>query len=203
MIRFILNILDIKNILGMQRVSPTPDPQTNFRDVFLKSSETGAYSITASRIVYQIELDYTDSDGISTTITTISDATFNISVLGDTIIKLNNGDDNYYWGIDKMDENTDYVSVSGKLDWIRTESGNADKLQYIDLRNAENLIELPIAVNLKTLYAKATTETLRDLCLELLNNSIVRGVLWIAESDTYAQDVVALARTKGWRVYYL
>lgn len=203
MIRWIQNILDIKNILWMDRVPPIPDPQTMHSRVYLKSSETGQYTIIVSRVVTYWQVDYVDSDGNEQIAFSASNPNLSISVLGGSVINIINGNDHAFWGISQMDERTQYVSVSRRLNYIRTGSGRADGLQYIDLRNAEDLMELPIAANLKTLYAKATTETLRDLCLTLLNNSVSRGVLWISESDTYAQDVVALARTKGWKVYYL
>lgn len=97
-----------------------------------------------------------------------------------------------------------YISVERALQVPVVPVSN---LKTMDLRNmyaAMYSASIEIPNNISTLYAAANTTDQRDICVTYINYSTVtNGVLWIDKTQAYANDVIAAAQAKGWRVYGL
>lgn len=115
------------------------------------------------------------------------------------------------------DQGTDIV-ITGDLQQLTFDSNNVDFIAFgnsgvlrfhsevktLDLRNGTvSFMNYP-PYGIETLYARATSTTMRNICTDVINNSsVTNGTLWIKSSETYAQDVIAVAKAHGWKVYYL
>ena len=198
MIRYIKDILDIKNILGAQ---PTPLP-------LRPANETVIHALA------------------NTTITPYFTGTLTIKrvVNGtESTITRNSSQSGIGWNF-PSDRNTDVI-ITGNLQKIEIAQHHggtdyqaiADTVEelvingaagVIDLRNANAIQAASISGALtkgtKVLYANATTADAKSACISIINGSnVAYSTLWIDRTQPYAQDVIAVAKAHGWRVYYL
>lgn len=198
MIRYIKDILDIKNVLGMQRPQPLPAypaGQTVFRNN--NGLSVSIVPIYTGTITFQYSVG-----GVTQTIT------HPVSHSGLSIVLLT------------PDQGTDIV-ITGDLQQLTFNSNNVDfiavgntlgdlnirnNIKILDLRNADALTSYGVVPysSVDTLYAIATTSATSAISSGVISSSTVTdGVLWIKSSETYAQDVIAVAKAHGWKVYYL
>ena len=208
MIRFITNILDIKNILGMQRAlppappAPTPDPELVANINAIRTQDGNpkicmAFSgnITIQGIYQGSSFTITLPDGWSgAEIPNIyADPETDVTAQGaitDVIIY------NYY--------GYNYVAISDTVTAVIFADSLADALYTLDLRNAASLSSLPSsgALFINRIYALATNENVANSIASLISNStIANGEVWINNEDAYAAEIVAAAAAKGWTVY--
>lgn len=102
--------------------------------------------------------------------------------------------------LDVYDNNTDFVAAGNTLNSLAVVSS----VKTLDLRNADNLQSIGyVPFNIETLYAKATTTDLRNICTTVLQNSPTGGTMFIDDTDTYAAAVKTVAQAQGWNVYSL
>lgn len=189
------HILDPKNVLMSDR-TPTPDPQyPTYQTIFRPVEESFVHLIFIAYYTGDLTVTY---DGNTYTFDNSQSGHVNI------ISGIPAGDVAIFTGaLSKfvITQIADYVAVGDTLIMINLMSAGT-----IDLRNANNNLIGGINTHAQThtLYAKATSVSLKDLCLNILTNSTVSdGTLWINPSDTYAADVIAAAEAKGWSVYEL
>ena len=194
MTRFVKDILDVKNVLGAQRVQPIPsfDP-----------------SLIVLRAAINDNVDYTPTFiGTLTVQAKGETATYPDSYSGVQI------------GVLDMIANED-VLLSGNISNIfLLNSANVSLLainntatffaitrniKTLDLRNATSITGFVIREdNLNQIYAIANNITQKNISCDMINSSgSIGGILWIDNSQTYADDVIEAARLKGWTVRYL
>ena len=92
-----------------------------------------------------------------------------------------------------------FVAVGHELSALRIQHS----VKTLDLRSGTISFIAYSPYGVETLYAKATSTTMRDLMIDIINNSPNGNTLWIKSSDAYVSDVVAVAKAHGWKVYYL
>lgn len=198
MIRFIKNILDIKNILGMNRVSPISphDPEA----LFMHSND-GMFTVTpywngtihVQNYQEQYDLDESHS-GEAITFGDSEDIVAQGIIFGD-VYTLDIADD----------QKISHIAVSKYLEYFIING----YVRLADLRNGDALNRVVIRNNtndIVELYAIANNETQRDICVRILNTSPYEGTLatlWINAAQPYAADVIAAATAKGWTINYL
>ena len=194
-IRFIKNILDIKNILGMQRV-PVPMPAYAANEYVMRTARTD-------------NIDYTPTFTGTLTVSIPGDSdTYPSSYSGTEL------------SIFDLSENTDVV-LTGHVLVVTFHSGAnvkmlaindtitslylADNVETLDLRNASSISSYNVTGdNVSVLYAKADSTINRNISVAVINNSsISHGVVWVDRTQTYAAAVVAAAELRGWTVYDL
>lgn len=189
------HILDPKNVLMSDR-TPTPDPQyPTDQTIFRPVEESFGHLSFIAYYTGDLTVTY---DGNTYTFDSSQSGHMNI------ISGIPAGDVAIFTGAISQFVATqmgDYVSVGDTLTNVSLGS-----IRIIDLRNANNNLigHVSTHVPTHTLYAKATSVSLKDLCLDILTESTVSdGILWINPNDTYAADVIAAAQAKGWSVYEL
>lgn len=198
------NILNPKNVLGGKGVMPLPDPIRSDTDYILRSATTGAYETKANSVISEFGCRYTDNTGVAQDVTSLVDPEFNINVLANTDIYVSNNANTSIWE-SYIDKNTNYIVLCSCIGAVRRISDNPDGVYYVDMRNAGNLYAWGINTpNLKILYAKATSYAILNFCLTILGYSTVEnGIVYVNPNEAYAHSVISVARSKGWRVYYL
>lgn len=199
MCKCILNILDIKNLLGMRRPIPAY-PQDEF---VLRAKSTPI--VISFFIGNSSVLTYTSGGTeITTNYTSGSYGTISIPADPGTDIVFGGNINNVNaLGINSGD--VIYISVERAL---QVPVVPVSSLKTMDLRNmyaAMYSASIEVVNNISTLYAAANTTDQRDICVTYINYSSVTngGVLWIDKTQDYANDVIAAAQAKGWRVYGL
>lgn len=199
MCKCILNILDIKNLLGMRRPIPAY-PQDEF---VLRANSTpiviSFFIGNSSVLIYtsggtEITTNYTSGfhETISIPADPGTDIVFGGNINNVSALGINSGD-------------VIYISV-GRI--LQIPVIPVSSLKTMDLRNMYSAMYsagIEVANNIRTLYAAANTTDQRDICVTYINYSSVTngGVLWIDKTQAYANDVIAAAQAKGWRVYGL
>ena len=199
MCKCILNILDIKNLLGMRR----PIPAYPQYELVLKAESTPinlAFFVGSSAdLIYisggaEITTTY-PSTGHLTNIFVPADPGTNIVFAGSP---------NNIGALGIFSGDVSYISVNAAL---QVPVVAPVSLKTMDLRNMYSAMynaSIEVANNISTLYAKADTTDHRDICVTYINYSTVtNGVLWIDKTQAHANDVIAAAQAKGWRVYGL
>ena len=200
MIRFIKDILDIKNLLGMQRVPPVPIPVPQFPSdeiVFRAISNVNpSFDFTAYYTGY-MSIRVEIGGGQWTTYYNNSGTSVNVNGFNagsDVIVKGN---------ITRLTQIQDasFVAISDTLPDFDFNS----TIETLDLRNAVGLINgyYPLGNNsLKELYANGNR--LLGFQIGIIQSSGVNdGILWIDPNGTYASQIIAAAEAKGWSVYEL
>lgn len=200
MIRFVKNILDVKNVLGMSReVPPIPDPQRNPEELFMHSNDGDfGYTpyFTGTVNIFNGKMNIIRGESLSgiEVVTNTGNNVVQSWIIGDTyrLVLPNNAP-------------IAILSPNNKLKQIDI---TTTYLHILDLRNADQIEEITNGNpynEISTLYAIANNTTQRDICIHLINNSIYTtyAILWIKRTQPYASDVIAVARTKGWSINYL
>lgn len=194
MIRFIKNILDVKNILGMQRALPTYPAN----ELILRAATDGGIMFTPTYngdLTVQVAGNtYTYSNAYSGSYIGVSGVTVNtdVRITGDvrTI------------GIPENMANINFLAIPNGVWGLEISEG----LKVIDLRNANDIGYNQFFWNgddVDTLYAIANNNNQRRVSRDIIQNSTVAdGTLWINAAQAYAQDVIAAAKSKGWRIRY-
>ena len=193
MIRFITDILDVKNLLGMQR-TPIPMPEYPANETVLRFPGN-----TAEFILYggSYTVSYTYNGTIYTNNYTGSN-TFNLSTdVGTDIIIIGATDVNVAIG-------SCTFAVLGSSVTYYADNGT---VQTIDIRNVGIFViggGVITGSGIKTLYVHATTTNRQSASNTFINRSVnTNGVLWIDPTEAYAASVITTAQTKGWTVYDL
>lgn len=200
MCKCILNILDIKNLLGMRRPIPAY-PQDEF--VFRTNGSQVDLTFFVGNDTY---LTYISGGATITNTYPSSGSAYNQTITADA------GTDAAFSGV-----NANNLIAIGITNGITFMSFNrslqvpvvpVSSLKTMDLRNMYGAMynaDIEVTNNIRTLYAVANTTDHRDICVTYINYSTVTngGVLWIDKTQAYANDVIAAAQAKGWRVYGL
>ena len=197
----ITDILDIKNLLGKNRLQPIPQYPAD--QLVIRSKDTSfAFNITFPTT---LNVQYT-YNGVTLT------ATYDNSHSGSTEL-LN------------VDIETDIIFTSpNSLQYADIPSGERysffapnntiqnfwyQGLKYadvVDLRNASSLASVGGTNNNQTsvVYVGDTTAGIRVAANAIINDSIYSdGVLWLKPGTTEAAHIRSVAENKGWRVYDL
>jgi len=190
MIRFIKNILDIKNILGMARaLAPYPA-----NELIIRSNGQGDLEFIP---VYTGTLTIVQGANTNYYPDTLSGTGFIIPANeGDSITITGN-----ITGLDMHGFDSDLLAVNDSLVDLKI----AERLYIVDLRNADQIQNFTYdADEVDTLYAIADNAAQKDVCVAIITNSSVsNGTLWIDGAQAYAADVIAAAQAKGWRICYV
>ena len=204
MIRFLTHILDIKNLLGMQRTTP-PVPIT---DPQIRIHVSGASlmiipTFTTGELIAQytnggelIEERYdTSYSGVSINFNS-TDAGWWVNIINtedrdpiDTIIIKNHADSVV------VRENVDNVKITDGVEVLNIE--NADNLIGVGAEDVPNF-------GVYYLFAIAQTAAQRDSCIDVITNNIHSGSaceLYIDNTQPYAADVITAATAQGWTIY--
>lgn len=199
MIRFIKNILDIKNLLGMQRrIQPVPDPAYPANELVLRTS--GSYLTFAPVFFGTIDIQSTYGGVTNTTQYTdsLSGTTFGIFADPDTDVIITGNVTDI-----TTDNTASFMAVNNTQNGYVLTNG----ITKLDLRNADDSNfwdgSTVGTISVETLYAKATTPVLYTACRQVINNSPTGGVLWIDQTDAYWVGVVNAAQAQGWTIYNL
>lgn len=204
MIRFVKNILDITNILGMKRGNPEPDPVPDWQHVTLQSAETGSFYINVGTVLTYAHVEYTNPDGKQKEAVSNYPPQFNVDVMQFTDILVSNGNNVYNWSRITVDINASYFAPSSRLLGVYLQSNGA--LKKVDLRNANDnfsFLNESYESTIETIYARVASEHLLTEIERLIDGNSIRGVIWIDKSEAYAEDMTTYARSKGWTVYEL
>ena len=195
MIRFIKNILDIKNLLGMQRtIPPVPDPAYPANQFVLRSQISGLITFIP---IYNgtLHMQYTQGGVVIETDSPSGNSGTTFAIFNDI------GEDLVITG------NLEQITINGGVDFVAV-NNTVDTIfdvgldtAVLDMRNADNLVGLlPAITNIRTLYAIANNSTQRTLCKQIIDNGIDGGVLWIDRTQAYAMQVIASATAHSWTV---
>lgn len=193
MLRWLTNILDIKNLLGVQRV--TPDPAYPANETVMRFNGT-TYAFNTSG----------DFD-IITTVGGVQVTTHHSSV-GIFSGTMDEGTDVIVRGsITDLDAgvNCNFIAFANYLTAIRVATSH-HTLKTIDLRNAGDVHNFYryTPPSIPTIYANAQYSDLANFAQGLIDDSTVTdGTLWIDPAQQYASYVITAAQAKGWSVYYL
>ena len=192
MSRFVKNILDVKNVLGMERaLAPYPANELVMRaaangNVDYTATFTGDLTVQANS-----ETDtYPDTySGVQIGVTDVV-ANTDIVLTGNITKIFFVGSANISMLV--VNNTTTYFAVS-------------QNMKILDLRNADLISGYVINTdNLSQVYAIANTIAQKNISVTMItNSSISNGTLWIDNMQTYAADVITAAIAKGWNVYYL
>ena len=195
MIRFLTHILDIKNLLGMQRVvPPTPYPaneivlRTNGNTVTFTPVFTGSITVRYRYNGTNTEVTY-GNVWSGQQMSSYSDYGTDFIIIGNvTQIEINSGD-------------VEFVAINNTV-------GSIDDLdaqvRTLDLRNATGLSGMSMhAFGITELYALATTVNNSNLSAMIIYNSPDGGTLWIDQTQAYAATVVSMAEAHNWTIYDL
>ena len=195
MVRFITDILDVKNLLGMQRIIPEPAYPVN-ETVMRFSGTTYNFNVVAgssfdiTRIYngHPVTLHYTNPGNYTGNM----DEGTDIIVTGATDIEPGSG--------------CNFVAFGNDLTAIRI-SSVWGVLFEMDLRNAGDVHSFyTYSLNVVyTIYANAQYADLANFTQSVIEHSTMttNGVLWIDPTEAYAASVITAAQTKGWTVYNL
>lgn len=203
MIRFIKNILDIKNLLGMQRVvPPTPivDPQ-----VYLTPSASNTFiaTFTTGELIVQylsggvvIEERY-DTSYSGQPITVSPDFnSFGVNII--------NTDDRLTIDTIEILSGTHAVSIGNNVLNVRI----PESIETLDAENAwllETITNTDANYGMDSLRAYAETTDQRDAYIGVINNNVapygLTPSLYIDANETYAADVITAATAQGWYIY--
>lgn len=199
MCKCILNILDIKNLLGMRRPIPAY-PQDEF--VFKTNGSQVGMTFFVGNETY---LTYISGGTTITNTYPPSGSAYNETITADA------GTDAVFSGVNA--NNLDAIGITDGVTFVsfnrslQVPVNPVSSLKTMDLRNMYGAIYnavIEVSNNISTLYAKAEITDHRDICVTYINYSTVtNGVLWIDKTQAYANDVIIAAQAKGWRVYGL
>lgn len=198
-IRFIKNILDIKNILGMQR-APVPDPVHPANQVVIRNAVAGDMKFvpyfTGTITVYRpgfAPMDVPDTQsGIPV---------YELDLQADTDIVLTGNIDYIEF---ESDANVRMFALNNTIHQLRIPM--PESLEVLDLRNAENSMAV---YAFDTYYGRevyVNSENIESAGLGkyvIEHNTINDGILWIDRTGAYAEETIAMAEAKGWTVYDL
>ena len=201
MIRFITHILDIKNLLGMQRNTPPMPIVCVCKTSYINSCSLRLYfNGDQAEIVYN---DYYDAE-LKTLVATHSPYAIGINPDPDTDITISG--DIYQLGVFGM-ENMIVGNTIQTLNFLENYGWIECPLISIDLRNADNLhlvsATKPLA-RLETIYANAKTSGLANISTQLINDAVLAtGDVYVDVNEPYASTVITAANNKGWTIHYL
>jgi hypothetical protein len=204
MIRFIKNILDINNLLGMQRVvpptPPTPilNPQIEMRSVggtciFMPTFTSGELIVQYTSGGVLIEEHYD---------TSYSGTAISVNVDGSYLIKIKNTDSNLTINAIEAIQNINSVEIIDHVESVQIP-------QAVTTLNIQNASELETVIPTESqfgviaLYGRATNTDERDASKEVIDYNVNPGsicTLLIDSGETYAADVITTAITAGWNV---
>ena len=189
--RFIKNILDIKNLLGMQRTPAFPDPLQDPDTLVLMYTISGVY----------LDIQYAGAD-INVTVTeygTESTAAYTGSYISlyadpDTYTKI-------YPDVTRVNGISNHVKYMAINSTITATLLPAD-LEILDLRNASALTNVMLGYpsGLNRLYANCTNSALYNICKNAITNSGVTGTVYIKRGETHTDDLVTDAINQSWEV---
>jgi hypothetical protein len=192
MIRFIKNILDVKNILGMQRALPTYPANelilraATYGGIVFVPTYNGDLTVQVAGNTYTYSNSYSGSHIGVTGVTANTD----VRLTGDI----------HAIGTDTADIN--FLAISNGVQGLEIDSG----IKVIDLRNANDIRYNQFfwsGDDVDTLYAIANNNNQGRVSKAIIQHSTVAdGTLWINAAQAYAQDVIAAAKSKGWRIRY-
>lgn len=201
MIRFIKNILDIKNLLGMQRVVPPTPPEpypaneivlrTNGNTVTFTPVFTGSITVRYTYNGTNTEVTY-GNVWSGQQMSSYSDYGTDFIIIGN-VTQIEVGAD------------VEFLSYGNTIDYLYLYVVDSPNLRILDLRNLVSISSYAIsyACNINTIYANATTSEIKDFTVSAINGSPDGGVLWIDRTQTYAADVIAAAQAHNWTIYDL
>ena len=197
--RFVLDILDIKNILGMQRTQPQPayDPDLLVLRCTTATAQnvtlyfTGAITIyyTYNGVEHQDVRLASDWSGVYMSLNA-ADAETDIKIRGNITQA----------GLDYPGNTIHMLAISNTV----TVCAIRNNVLTLDLRNADLIQGFGYnPYGIETLYAVASTTDQRNLCTHVLTESPTGGTMFIDDTDTYAAAVKTVAQAQGWNVYSL
>ena len=197
MIRYIKDILDIKNILGAQRPQPLPAYPADQVVIRAHTTTTIQYKPIYTgdlRVLYTyggVDREDIVPDTLSGVMAACAcDPGTDVVLIGNVT------------QVTDFNAYVDFYAASNTITYIRV----YDHIKTLDLRNADLLGSWGFSPScaVETLYAIATTSWLSGISQSIISSSSVAdGVLWIDRTQPYADSVITTARAKGWKVYYL
>lgn len=203
MIRFLTHILDIKNLLGMQR-TPIPTPLPVYpANQFVMRSDTINTDVTPVFTGSSINLTVTES-GVT--------HTYNFpSIASGTQIHItaDPGTDIIWEGalqriaFNNVPSGISFVALNDTMDQLYDID---DETRTLDLRNGAAFtifFERTSVLGITELYARADTSQIKNVSVVAINASPDGGVLWIDRTQPYAADVIAAAEAHNWTIYDL
>lgn len=194
MIRFITHILDVLNVLGMQRVVPMPTHPAN--ELVMRAAADGNVDYTATFTGNLIVQANGETDTYPDTYSGIQIGVAGVAANTD-IVLTGNITKIFFLGM----ANISMLVVNNTT----TNFAVSQNMKILDLRNANLISGFVInSDNLSQVYAIANTIAQKNISVDMITNSSVsNGILWIDGSQTYAADVIAAAQAKGWMVRFL
>ena len=202
MIRFLTHILDIKNLLGMQR-TPTPTPLPAYpANQFVMRSIVANNTFTP---VFTGDLLVTTTHGGITSTISIPDTSSGTYV----IIATDPGTDIILEGalqriaFNNVPSGISFVALNDTMDQLYDID---DETRTLDLRNGAAFtifFERTSVLGITELYARADTSQIKNVSVVAINASPDGGVLWIDRTQPYAADVIAAAEAHNWTIYDL
>lgn len=205
MIRWIKNILDIKNLLGMVRNVP-PDPQYDPNNIVIRTAlnktwlylkYTGTVSVGYT---YGGQSGFTEIFGpeFSETFKTVDNDQGTDAIITGYITEITIRGTYKY----------EFLAIGNTVTHLKFYGGGSSAdLHTLDFRNATNLASIGYSSNsipnISRIYTLA--DNAAELAIEdfITNSNITDGELWINPNGTYASTIIAAAQTKGWSIYNL
>lgn len=197
MLRWLTHILDIKNLLGMQRI-PLPMPIYPPDEFVMRALNDDVLDFTPNftgtltvRVGEDEDTYPVGYSGAEISVGPISAGTDVILTGNITSVSLLHG------------ANVQLLSINDTVDFVSL----ADNITVLDLRNGSNVLmyDLSISnVNVRELYANARTIVLKSLSTNVINGSTVAdGIVWVDRNEPDIAQVITAAENKGWTVYEL
>ena len=196
MIRFVKDILDVKNVLGMERLQPmpTPDAQTAADTIVLRSD---AYDTQLNSIAFSGDLTITETQGGIPMVRVVDDS-------WDLQLHADIGTDILIQGnmlvANDFTHDITYISANNTIEDIRI---LGSPVQILDLRNAYAQHDFYIqgTTPLQCIYARCTNLAVALGFEYYFGITTYTGDIWINPYEEFAYRVMQAAQDAGWNVY--
>lgn len=204
MIRFITDILDVKNLLGMQRAIPIPDPMypmpANASQLGIKILSAGSFIFTPTSASAYIYADLYRGGIVVGNYLMNSGAVRTISSLqaGDVLIFTTSL-------TDLLIQNNNTESIALNSDLAQLDVSICSGLKCVDFRNATSLlnsVSFSTSGDIQLIYDTANNNATQSAVNWLILN-YTPGVLYIDPDGVYYSSLKTLAIARGWTVYDL
>lgn len=189
--RYPTHILDIKNLLGMQRTPVFPDPLQDPDVLVLMYTISGGY----------LDIQYAGAD---INVTETVGGTESTAVYTGSYIYLYGDADTYtkvFPDVTRVNGISDEVKYMAINSTITATLLPAD-LEILDLRNASALTNVMLGYpsNLNRLYANCTNAALYAISKNAITNSGATGTVYIKRGETYTDALATDAINQSWEV---
>lgn len=202
MIRFVKNILDVKNVLGMDR-QPIPDPQYPANMTVIRSVANSTFLMLTLAGDVKVTYIHNGSEVIVYLLRSLwSGVAYRVTADPETDIKI--------------EGNATGITINGAYKYSFVSIGNtiqstvgvntSQYLTTLDFRNSTALggFTAIATAHVKTVYANASTPLLANIMTSVINGSLESDCkLYIDPNDAYAASVIATAESRGWEIHNL